>query len=236
MFVRLTTSLFLVLPAIAMAQEATKRPVLSDVYVASDPLDAVAQAMLRSKLAEDEQLARFQAHDGGIDTFVRNDPILQRVSWPYETCTDLTSLLPSPIDGWGLRSETLSNQAPNISDSFLQISFVTFDPSPDLRGNDVFATEQSVTITINADPGASAAFGIGFTDPALRDMLLTEGPYGYPILPYGGHSTLLGPYLVDVSGTGTENAALYFDRMVRCAIESGLIAEGLDPAMFNDIQ
>ncbi|WP_417247447.1 hypothetical protein [Celeribacter sp.] len=217
------------------AQDASTRPVLSDAYVMDGLMMGIAEATERSKAAAAEQMTRYSQHDGPFESFVRNDPVLQRVSWPYGTCTDMLSLVPPPMEGWGLRSETLAVQSPNITDKFVEVSYVTFDASDDGQGDDLYASEQSVTITINADPAAAVTIGMGFTEPNMRAALLTDGPYGYPILPYGGHSTLLGPYLVDVTGTGIESSALYFDEMIRCAIDNGLIANGLDPATLTEL-
>jgi hypothetical protein len=218
------------------AQEARTRPVLSGAYVADSLMASIAEATARSKVANKEQIQRFSQYEGTVETFVRSDPILQQVSWPYGACTDMLSLVPPPMEGWGLRSETLAVQALNITDTFVEIGYVTFDALDEGHGGDLHATEQSVSITINADPAAAGAFGIGFSDPNMRAALLTDGPHGYPILPYGGHSTLLGPYLVDVTGTGPENAALYFEKMIGCAIDNGLIAEGLDPETLTKTQ
>jgi len=221
-------------PGVA-AQDAPNRPVFSEAYVVDGLMAGIAEATARSKAAAAEQMTRFSQYEGALEAFVRNDPILQQVNWPYGTCTDMLSLVPPPMDGWGLRSETLAIQTPNITDTFVEVSYVTFDASDDGQGDDVSAGEQSVTITINADPAAAVTFGIGFTDPNMRAALLTDGPYGYPILPYGGHTTLLGSYLVDVTGTDTEDAALYFGHMIRCAIDNDLIAKGLDPATLSEM-
>ncbi|WP_417250611.1 hypothetical protein [Celeribacter sp.] len=220
-------------PSVA-AQDAPTRPVFSEAYVVHGLMAGIAEATARSKAAAAEQTTRFSQHEGAFEAFVRSDPIVQQVNWPYGTCTDMLSLVPPPMDGWGLRSETLAVQTPNITDTFVEVSYVTFGASDDGQGDDVYASEQSVTITINADPAAAVTFGIGFSDPNMRAALLTDGPYGYPILPYGGHSTLLGPYLVGVTGTGTESPARYFEQMIRCAIDNGLIAEGLDLAIFSE--
>jgi hypothetical protein len=215
------------------AQDAPTRPVLSEAYVVDGLMAGIAEATERSKAGNAEQMERYSQHDGPFESFVRNDPILQQVSWPYGTCTDMLSLVPPPMEGWGLRSETLAVQSPNITDTFVEVSYVTLDATNDGQGDNLYASEQSVTMTINADPAVAVTIGMGFTDANMRAALLIDGPYGYPILPYGGHSTLLGPYLVDVTGTGAENAALYFDEMIRCAIDNGLIAEGLDPATLS---
>ncbi|WP_417269938.1 MULTISPECIES: hypothetical protein [Alphaproteobacteria] len=217
------------------AQDVPTRPILSEAYVTDGLMAGIAEATERSKAANAEQMERYSQHDGPSESFVRNDPILQQVSWPYGTCTNMLSLVPPPIDGWGLRSETLAVQTPNITDTFVEVSYVTYGALDDLDSDDIYATEESVTITINADPAVAVTIGMGFRDPNLRAALLTDGPYGYPILPYGGHSTLLGPYLVDVTGTHSENPALYFEHMIRCAIDNGLIAEGLDPTTLSEM-
>ncbi len=217
------------------AQDASTRPVLSEAYVVDGLMMGITEATERSNAAAAEQMTRYSQHDGPFESFVRTDPILQQVRWSYGTCTDMLSLVPPPMEGWGLRSETLAVQFPNITDTFVEVSYVTFDAPQDGQGGDLYASEQSVTITINADPAAAVTIGMGFADPNLRAALLTDGPYGYPILPYGGHSTLLGPYLVDVTGTGTENTALYFEHMIRCAIDNDLIADGLDPTTLSEM-
>ena len=218
-----------------IAQDTIKRPVLSDPYTVENVVSAIAEATMRSKTADTEQLARFSQHEGAWDTFTRTDSILQQVSWPYGDCTDLTSLIPPPDDGWGLRSETLivSLSAPKISDERAEVSFTYLDPSPELIGDDVFKTSQTVTITITSNPAASAAIKQSLANPALRDAMFTPGPYGYPVLPFS-NAALLGDYTVDVVGTGMEHPSRYFAKIVKCAIDNGLIAEGVDPAELTE--
>lgn len=208
---------------------------MSEPYVAENFVLAVAEATLRSEAANTEQLMRFSQHEGAWDTFTRTDPILQQVSWPYGKCTDLTSLIPPPDDGWGLRSETLlvSMSAPKTSDERVEVSFNYLDPSPELTDEDVFQTSQSVTITITSNPAASVAIKQSLANPALRDVMFTQGPYGYPVMPFG-NAALLGNYTVDVVGTGMEHPSRYFAKIVKCAIDNGLIADGVDPAEFTE--
>lgn len=213
------------------AQQAQEtRPVLSERYTVSGPVEAVQEATARSEMANDEQLERFSKHEGPFDTFVRSDPVLQNVTWEYGHCTDIFSLLPPPMENWGLRSETLVVHKPQIDETRIEVSYVTFG-APD---SDEPPAEKSVTIEISADQAQVEALAKIFNDPGLRPVLLTEGPYGYPIQPYAATSTMLGNYIVNVTGTGEDNAALYFRQMLRCAIENGLIADGVDPATLRN--
>ena len=62
-------------------------------------------------------------------------------------------------------------------------------------------------------------------------MMLMPGPYNYPIQKtppdYPGSTVLLGDYLVQTDGTGRDMDQ-YFEMIVKCGIDSGLIAEGVE--------
>jgi hypothetical protein len=90
----------------------------------------------------------------------------------------MLSLVPPPMEGWGLRSETLAVQSPNITDTFVEVSYVTLDATNDAQGDNLYASEQSVTMTISADPAVAVTIGMGFTDANMRAALLIDGPYG----------------------------------------------------------
>jgi len=214
-----------------MAQEASPRPILSELFTSPDIVTAIAEATVRSKAANEHQMQRFTEHEGPMEDFERNDPILQQVSWPYGTCTDLMSLVPPPMEGWGLRSETLANERFETADTFFAINYVTFDQS---NGDDYPGREQSISITINGAPDVSTTFEMAIANPALRDTIFVDGPFGYPVSPYDMNSAVLGSYLVKVVGTGETNAPLYFQEIMRCAIDNDLIAKGVDPATLTD--
>ncbi len=222
------------LASAVFAQDMPNRPILSERHVEPDVVTAIAAARERSVLANQEQIDRFSQFEGAIEDFKRTDPVLQQVSWPYGTCTDLHSLVPPPFDGWGLRSETLANEIQETAETFFVINYVTFDQSSGLQDDDLYRAEQTVSISINGAPEVSTSFEMQYANPDLRNVLFVDGPYGYPVLPYDLNSAVLGQYLVRVTGTGEENATKYFQQIVRCAIDNGLIAKGIDPETLQD--
>ena len=87
----------------AEAQET--RPIFSESYSVADAMAAYSEIDRRWDEAQAEQQSRFAAFEGDHADFVRSDPILQDVEWPYEECTSVVSLIPPPMPGWGISSD-----------------------------------------------------------------------------------------------------------------------------------
>ncbi|MEM8538165.1 MAG: hypothetical protein AAGF56_09915 [Pseudomonadota bacterium] len=96
MKVTITGIAFCAFATAALADDQPPQPVFSEPFTAPDALAAFAEIEARRQVAEAEQQARFSAFEGDMADFVRSDPILQRVTWPFENCTDVASLIPPP--------------------------------------------------------------------------------------------------------------------------------------------
>lgn len=226
------TTLALLLASMSAAHAQEARPVFSDPYTVADAAEAKAELEARWEAAEAEQMARFSTHEGDLSDFVRTDPILQAVTWEYGACTDMVSLLPPPMDDWGLGSNVESTRM-TLEDERAEVFYKTFDASLPSDDPDFFGTEESVVVRINDQPEMVELTKMRMENEMMRDLAYDEGPYGYPIEKFGNRA-LLGKYTVDVTGTDEALALAYFTQMIGCAIEGGLIAEGIDPATLRD--
>jgi len=225
-----TTAALFLLASAASAQDA--RPVFSEPYTVADAAEAKAALEARWAAAEAEQRARFSAHEGDLDDFVRTDPILQAVGWEYGTCTDMVSLLPPPMDGWGLGSNIQSTPM-TLDEQRAEVFYKIFDVGLPSDDPDFFGTEESVVIRINDQPEMVELTKMRMENEMMREIAYDAGPYGYPIEKFGNRA-VLGKYTVDVSGTDEASALAYFTQIIGCAIDGGLIADGLDPASLRD--
>ncbi|MEM8537051.1 MAG: hypothetical protein AAGF56_04230 [Pseudomonadota bacterium] len=204
----------------------------SEPYMAANAVEALAEREARWEAAEAEQMVRFTSHEGDMADFVRTDPILQAVSWDYGTCIDMVSLLPPPMDGWGLGSNAKSVRMV-ADDQRAEIFYKTFDPDLSSDHPDFFRSERSVVVRISDQPAMVEITKMRLENEMMREAAYNEGPYGYPIERFGNRA-VLGKYTVDVSGTDDAMALAYFTQIIGCAIDNGLIADGLDPASLRD--
>lgn len=211
----------------AWAQTNDVRPVFSEPYTVSDARAAFVAINERWDAAEAEQRARFSAFDGKIDDFVRTDPILQRVSWDHDTCVNLISLIPPPQNGWGLRSEASFVEIP-VSDTRAQVVYVRYGAGLASDDEAFFSSEQSVSVVLSTSPDMVQFFDMMMGQEALRDASFDKGPFDYPLLKHS-NKTLLGDVTIDVTATRPEDARLYLQEIIRCAIENGMIAASVDP-------
>lgn len=216
----------------AGAEDMSNRPTMSEAYEMPNALEAFKEVKIRWDAAQIKMQNRFAKHKGSIDDFKRTDPVLQQVSWRYGACTDLVSLIPPPMSDWGIRSEAPFKEVP-LSEERAQVSLVYFDPNKDPSDSDFFKTEESVFITLTASPDSIKLLELSLAEPIMREAQFKPGPYNYPVLRYG-NGTLLGNYVVDVTGTSEINDARYLEEMIRCAIDGGLIAKGIDPDSLTD--
>lgn len=213
------------LAPMTLAEEG--RPVFSEPYVVANAGAAYTEIDVRWDAAQAEQQARFSAFEGDASEFVRNDPILQQVSWPYEDCTDLISLIPPPMEGWGVRSDASFVKNP-VGPERAQVGYVRYAPGMSSAEEGFFGTEESVSASFSTSPDMVQFFGMMIGQEAMRDVAFDEGPYGYPLFKHTNR-TLLGHVTVEVSATQPEDAQLYLQEIIGCAIRTGLIAEGVDP-------
>jgi hypothetical protein len=205
---------------------------MSAPYTVDDARVAYDEVRSRWVAAQQEQQARYSAFDGELKDFVRSDPILQAVSWPYGTCADMLGLIPPPMDGWGLRSEAPFTTNP-VEDSRAEVWMVTYGQSLTSDDDDFFASERSVHIRVGISPDSKAFWDMALSQAGMRDAMFEPGPYSYPVT-IAGADVLLGDVLVSVSSTDVTAKLSYLERIIGCAIESGMIAEGVDPAELTE--
>ncbi|MDO6591217.1 hypothetical protein DS901_17240 [Loktanella sp. D2R18] len=222
--------LFLATPT--FAQDVLAQPLMSEPYAAENAQTAMDEIKLRWDAAQQEQQDRFAAFSGDYNDFVRSDPILQNVTWPYEACTDLISLIPPPLDGWGVRSDAPFTQNP-IEDKRAEFGLVTFDADVPTNDPAFFGSEDSVSISLSASVDNVVLWNMMYGEPTMRESMYVPGPYNYPVSNMDG-SVLFGDVLVRISATDETNAQLYLETMIGCAIAGGMIAEGIDVTTLRD--
>ncbi len=211
----------------AEVQADEARPVFSEPYSVSDARAAFAEIDMRWDMAEAEQQARFMAFNGKIEDFVRSDPILQQVSWDYDTCINLISLIPPPLKGWGLRSEASFVEIP-VSDTGAQVEYVRYGAGLGSADEGFYPSEESVSVVLSNSSDMVQFFDTMMAQEMLRDASFDQGPFNYPLLKHS-NKTLLGDITVDVTATRPEDAQLYLQEIIGCAIKNGMIAAGVDP-------
>lgn len=201
-------------------QETSALPTLdTSPIVAESPSDAVLKLNAR-----DEVRRRIS-----METGQRIDEVPLDVSWPYGTCTDAASLIPPPKEGWRLFS--LSPGEWPQGPEFARITYSSVDESLTPGTSEYGASKENISIYISSGTPDSQAMKDLYTNPQIAEMMLEPGPYNYPIrkMPTGfvGRGVLLGDYFVQTDGTGKDMDA-YFNTIVKCAIDNGLVAEGVD--------
>lgn len=214
------------------AQAQEPRPVMSTPYIADNANAAYGEIRSRWLIAQAEQQVRYSAFEGTLEEFVRSDPVLQAVSWPYGACIDMLSLIPPPLEGWGLRSEAPFTKNP-VEDIRAEVSMVTYDQNLTSDDPDFYASERSVYITVGVSPDSKAFWDMALSQPALRDAMLEPGPYNYPVTIMGG-GVLLGDVLVSINATDEADRLAYLEKMIGCAINNDMIAQGIDRATLKE--
>lgn len=213
----------------AQAQDMTAQPLISEPYTVVDARAAMDAIMARDDMAEAEDRRRFSDFEGPMDEFVTSQPVFQDVSWDYGPCTDLVSLIPPPMDGWAIRSDFGRVENP-ISDARAEIFYEYYDHgiAPSEQG----FSDPSNMITIRVTESADSAeyMSMMLDNEAMRSAMLASGPYGYPVMKMAPGSTQLGPYGIQITGNSPERVQMYLTQMIGCAIDNGLILEGVDPA------
>lgn len=208
------------------AAEPESVPTLdTSAIVASGPSDAIAQINAR-----DEMRRRI-----AVETGQNIGQIPLDVSWPYGPCTDAASLIPPPRDGWRLFALSAGEWPQNAD--MARITYSSVDETLTPGTPEYGASKQNFSVHISSGTGNTQGMKDTYSNPQMAEMLLEPGPYNYPIrkMPAGfpGRGVLLGEYFVQLDGTGKDMDA-YFSTIIKCGIDSGLIADGVDPATLVD--
>lgn len=218
--------------AAAHAETVDSRPAMSDAYSVENARTAMDEVKQRWELAQTDMQTRMATFKGDLADFVRTDPVLQNVTWPYETCTDLQSIVPPPSEGWGIRSDAPFTTNP-IEDERAHISLVTYDAALTPADEEFFSTERSVAIHFSTDPANLTYWELTYADPTIREISYEAGPYGYPIRKMD-KSVVLGDVAISITATDTADRDHYLAEMIRCAIDGGFLAPGVDPEILTE--
>ncbi len=220
--------IFACLSSAVVAQDATRQPLLSDPITVADAFEAyhLAQDMYRAD--KDAELERATAHQGDLDTYVRAAPVLYDISWEYGDCTSPAGLIPPPPDGWGIPNAAFPFSWPGEAEN-LWLTYFTYDPEP-LPGTDAFSeTERSLRISATRSPSQLQMLGMMLSSDAMREQMLVEGPYGYPVGKHDG-GMVFGDIHVTVDGSDEVVVQDMMAEIIGCAISNDMVAEGIDPA------
>lgn len=159
---------------------------------------------------------------------VRVEPI----TWDYGQCTNARTLIPPPLEGWGLLNDTSVGEWPIADDNARIVLTRAGDPhDPATLGR--AASNDATSIYISSGTPTTKALHDMFNNEQLRPAFFTPGPYNYPVRKgVAGElhqEALLGPYRVLIDGNNADNGE-YFRQIIHCAINSGLITPGIDPS------
>ncbi|MEO1039596.1 MAG: hypothetical protein AAFX09_08620 [Pseudomonadota bacterium] len=177
--------------------------------------------------AQLEAARRRDATPVDAETGQRPDAEIEQITWEYGPCRDAASLIPPPLEGWGLLNDTPLGEWPIDADN-ARITYTYVDETLEPGTAEYAASRENMSIYISSGTAVTEALQTSLLEPVLREISFAPGPYNYPVGRFG-QSALLGPYYVQMDGTG-EGLNEVFDTIVRCAIEGGLIADGVDPA------
>lgn len=160
---------------------------------------------------------------------------VEPITWDYGTCTNARTLIPSPLEGWGLMNDTSVGEWPiNVDNARLVLTKAGDPHDPPTLGR---SATDSTAIYISSGTATVKALQDMYNNEQLRPSFFEPGPYNYPVrkgVPGALHQeVLLGPYRVLVDGNNADNGE-YFRQIIKCAIESGLIADGVDPLSLRD--
>jgi len=228
-----STALTLCLTSISHAQDLKVQPLISDPYTVADARAAMDAIMARGDLAEAEDMRRFGLFEGEMDEFVSSAPIYQDVTWEYGFCTDLVSLIPPPQEGWAIRSEFARIENP-IKDEQAEIFYEFYDHGL-APGDPGFSDPANmITIRVTDNPDSADYLAMMLANEATRNAMFDTGPYGYPVMKLDPGATQLGPYGVSVTGNDPTYVQLYLTEILGCAIENGLISDGIDPTSLSE--
>lgn len=230
-----TTTLFLIatLASPVWAEDQPSQPVFSEPNTSTNALVAYEEIQARWEEYQAELVELYASYEGDLADFVPPHPLLQRVAWPYETCTDVVTLIPPPTGDWGISSSASNIRSP-IAEDQAEITYVRYDPSLKSDDDDFYRTEEYLLITATKSPESKQLFEMLYANEAMRATMFETGPYGYPLLTQS-EGTVVGDIAISVSSTNEAAAEEYLTRMLGCAIKSGFIAEQIDPSSLDDV-
>ncbi|MEL6827208.1 MAG: hypothetical protein AAFN91_13245 [Pseudomonadota bacterium] len=209
--------------SVAVTEEAT-----AIAAPPSGPIEAANVSDARDQLAQLDQSRRAYALQTGSSL---GSSIID-VSWDYGPCEDAASLLPPPMETWGIISDLSRGEWPSTAE-MARITYTSVDDTLDPTSAEYGASKENVSIYISSGTVGVSGMADIYSNEQLKDVMLMPGPFGYPIRKtpqgYAGRTVLLGPYLVQLDGTG-KDMDRYFETIVKCGIEGGLIADGVDPS------
>lgn len=223
-------STFLILPILALpvlAEQNAVQPIYSAPYKVSDARVAMDEIMALDDAADEAAQKLLMSGEVDMATFVPSQPMYQRVSWPQESCTDLVSLFPSPPEGWVIASDWGQYENP-ISEGRGELFYVR---PPDLPIGDpaFFGETETAAVRITANSPQAQMWEMAMGNEAMHEAMFDMGPFGYPTMRMQT-ATMVGDYHVDVTGTGEGTALMFLEIILACAIDSGTLADGVDPA------
>lgn len=94
---------------------------------------------------------------------------------------------------------------------------------------DEIMARDAVSVRVTANAAQGQMWDMAMDNDVMRDQMLVEGPFGYPLMMMQ-NATMLGTYHADVSGTDEASTALFLENIIGCAIDNGVLANGVDPA------
>lgn len=229
-------ALFLLVGSFAVplaAEDKPPQPVMSEPYTSANALEAYTEIHARWEVSQAELANQYSAADGDVDKIVLKHPIHQRVTWPYETCSDVITMIPPPSGEWGISSDASIIRNP-VTEERAEVTYVRYDPALTPDDEDFYRTEEYVLITVARSPESVQLFEMMYPNEAMRASLFEPGPYNYPLM-MQTLGTLVGDISIGVSSTNEEVANAYLTQMIGCAIKNGLIAEQIDPASLDPV-
>ncbi|MEM7637757.1 MAG: hypothetical protein AAF269_01745 [Pseudomonadota bacterium] len=213
------------------ATRESETPFAASVSLDTRPINAANASDAIVQINDRDEARRMLAAQSGQNF----DELLIDVSWPYTNCTDAASLIPPPKKSWRLFSLPVGEWPQNTD--FARITYSSVDEELSPGTPEHGASKQSIGIYISSGTPDVDALKDMYTNEQLAPMMLQPGPYNYPIrkTPPGfpGRGVLLGDYFVQLDGTGKDMDA-YFATIIKCGIDSGLLAPGIDASTLMD--
>ena len=109
----------------ATAQDRSAQQLISDRYIEPDARTAYDALDARWEAAEAIQFADVVQLGGDWADYVPKHPLLQNITWPYETCIDVVSFVPPPQDGWAIQTQVSSTSNP-IKDDVAEARYIEY--------------------------------------------------------------------------------------------------------------
>ncbi len=127
------------------AQDVTKQAPLSELYEEADAQTAYENLDARWDAAYEQLSIDLINNPDGRDTYVPKYPVLQQVTWPYEACTDVVSLVPPPLEGWAIESRTSWSNNPVGPDQAV-VNYVAYDGNLQPHEDGFWTADRAVQI------------------------------------------------------------------------------------------